>query len=148
MNPKRGPWRVAPMMATDYDEAVALWRISPGVGLNESDERAPLTAYLARNPGLSQVARLGGAELVGAVLCGHDGRRGYLHHLAVAEAYRRRGLGRELVERALEALKAAGIGKCNIFVFDDNAAARDFWTKLEFRRPAWSVMQCVIAAPA
>jgi ribosomal protein S18 acetylase RimI-like enzyme len=135
------------MMASDYDEVVALWRISPGVGLNESDERGALTAYFARNPGLSQVARHGG-PVVGAVLCGHDGRRGYLHHLAVAEAYRRRGLGRELVERALEALTVVGVLKCNIFVFDDNVAGREFWSKLGFKRPTWSVMQRIIATPA
>src|ERR1039457_6973520 len=63
----------------DFDAVIALWRRTEGVGLNESDTRRAITAYLRRNPNLSFVAAQGG-RIIGAVLCGHDGRRGYLHH--------------------------------------------------------------------
>jgi ribosomal protein S18 acetylase RimI-like enzyme len=88
--------------------------------------------YLARNPGMSFVACDGG-RVVGAVLCGTDGRRGYLHHLAVAAPDRQRGLGRALVQRCLDALAAAGITKCHLFVFAPNIPARNFWTRIGWR---------------
>ena len=71
------------MTAADLPAALRLWRKTEGVGLNESDRLPPLRRFLRRNPGLSQVARTH-RRLLGAVLCGHEGRRGYLHHLAVA----------------------------------------------------------------
>lgn len=114
------------MRPEDFDAVLALWRQTEGVGLNESDTRPAITAYLARNPGLSFVAR-GDEAIVGAVLCGHDGRRGYLHHLAVAAAHRKRGLGKQLVHACLAALAPLGISRCNIFLFSDNAAGESFW---------------------
>ena len=113
----------------DYDGAVALWRSCPGIGLNESDTRPAIAAYLARNPGLSLVATDATGTIVGAVLCGHDGRRAYLHHLAVASAHRRRGLGRRLVGTALDRLRTAGIPKCNLFLYATNTAGRAFWER-------------------
>jgi putative acetyltransferase len=65
--------------------------------------------------------------MAGAVLCGHDGRRGYLHHLAVAESHRRGGIGRQLVERCLTGLRSIGIMKCHLFIFIDNDIGLDFW---------------------
>jgi ribosomal protein S18 acetylase RimI-like enzyme len=110
----------------DYDAVVALWRRTEGVGLNESDTRRAIAAFLQRNPRLSFVAERDG-RIVGAVLCGHDGRRGYLHHLAVAKRYRQRGLGRRLVDACLAKLRKIGISKCNIFIFANNAAGMKFW---------------------
>ncbi len=114
------------MTMADYDEAMALWRITEGMGLRPADEREPIARYLARNPGFSFVARDGNL-LVGTVMCGHDGRRGYLQHLAVARAYRRQGIGRALVQRAVEALRAIDINKCHLFVINTNAPAVAFW---------------------
>lgn len=114
------------MTARDYDDVLALWKACPGVGLSDSDTRDGVARFLDENPGLSFVARDEG-RLVGAVLCGHDGRRGYITHLAVATEARRRGLGRELVERCLAALRRCRIEKCHLFVFADNADAQSFW---------------------
>ena len=111
----------------DFDAVIALWRRTEGVGLNESDTRLAITAFLRRNPRLSFVAEQGG-RIIGAVLCGHDGRRGYLHHLAVSKRHRRRGIGRRLVNACLAKLRKAGIQKCNIFIFANNAAGMKFWT--------------------
>jgi putative acetyltransferase len=110
----------------DFDAVIALWRRTEGVGLNESDTRLAITAFLRRNPRLSFVAEQGG-RIIGAVLCGHDGRRGYLHHLAVSKRHRRRGIGRRLVNACLAKLRKAGIQKCNIFIFANNAAGMKFW---------------------
>jgi putative acetyltransferase len=128
----------------DYEETVAFWRSQNGIAFNESDEPEPMSRFLLRNPGMSLIARDASGTVIAAVLCGHDGRRGYLHHLAVDAAHRRRGLGRALVERCLAKLAAAGIPKCNIFLFNDNAEGRRFWEKLGYKSVTWSPMQRVI----
>jgi ribosomal protein S18 acetylase RimI-like enzyme len=110
----------------DYDEVLALWQTSKGVGLSDADSKDGIARFLARNPGFSFVAREHDL-LVGAILCGHDGRRGYIHHLAVSTTHRHRGVGGALADRALSALKAAGIQKCHLFVFTDNREALAFW---------------------
>jgi N-acetylglutamate synthase len=109
-----------------YDAAYALWKASEGIGLSDADSRENIARFLARNPGMSFVAQDGG-KLVGAVLCGSDGRRGYLHHLAVAGSHRRLGIGRALADRSLAALAAAGIAKCHIFVYAANREGQGFW---------------------
>jgi len=106
---------------------LALWRSCEGIGLSDSDSREAIGAYLVRNPGMSAVAREQAGRLVGAVLCGDDGRRGYLHHLAVSPDSRGRGIGTELLRFSFERLAARGIPKCNIFLFGDNEAGREFW---------------------
>ncbi len=111
----------------DFDAVIALWRRTEGVGLNESDTRRAITAFLRRNPCLSLVAEKDG-RIIGAVLCGHEGRRGYLHHLAVSKRHRRRGIGRQLVNACLAKLRKAGIQKCNIFIFAENKAGMKFWS--------------------
>ena len=117
------------MTIQDYDEVLALWQTSEGVGLSDADSEESIVRYLARNPGLSFVAR-DREHLVGTVLCGHDGRRGYIHHLAVSESHRHQGLGRALVGRCLSALRRAGIDKCHIFVFGDNQDTVAFWKSI------------------
>lgn len=116
------------MTIADYDEAYALWEATEGIGLSAGDSRAAIQRYLERNPGMSFVARSEAGVLEGTLLCGHDGRRGFLHHLVVHPASRRRGLGRELVARGLAALRAEGIDKCHLFVYKENLAGRAFWT--------------------
>jgi putative acetyltransferase len=111
----------------DYDAVITLWRRTEGVGLNESDTRRAIAAYLRRNPNLSFVAEKDG-RIIGAVLCGHDGRRGYLHHLAVSKRHRCRGIGWQLVSACLAKLRKAGIQKCNIFIFANNTEGMKFWT--------------------
>jgi putative acetyltransferase len=117
---------IKPMTLADYDEVLRLWQNAEGVGLNESDTRPAIASYLKRNRGMSFIA-WDGKKLVGAVLCGHDGRRGYLHHLAVASSHRRKGIGTKLVARCLAELKRIGILKCNIFLYTHNASGERFW---------------------
>lgn len=119
-----------PFLSEDYPDARALWDETPGVGLSAADERAPILAFLDRNPGLSLVAEADG-QLVATILVGHDGRRGFIHHLATAASHRRQGIARQLVDRALSGLRGAGIDKCHLFTFANNVAGRAFWASLD-----------------
>jgi putative acetyltransferase len=135
------------MTAADYAQVLALWEASPGIGLSESDTAAGVAAFLARNPDLSAVAHLDGV-LVGAVLCGYDGRRGYLHHLAVDAAHRRLGIAAALLERCFARLAALGIPKCNIFLFGDNRDGAAFWRHVGFApRDDLRVFQAPVPLP-
>jgi ribosomal protein S18 acetylase RimI-like enzyme len=111
---------------SDLTTALRLWEITEGVGLSDADSIEEIERFLLRNPVLSYVA-LDRSKMVGAVLCGHDGRRGYLHHLVVAESHRRGGIGRQLVEHCLIGLRSIGIVKCHLFIFIDNDIGMDFW---------------------
>lgn len=117
------------MTIDDHAEAYELWRVTEGVGISPSDGRDGVERYLARNPGISFIARMNG-KLVGTLMAGHDGRRGYLFHLAVAADMRHRGIARELVNRSLAALKADGIERTHAMVFANNQSGRDFWEHL------------------
>jgi ribosomal protein S18 acetylase RimI-like enzyme len=117
------------MTIADFEEVKALWQRSNGIELSTADTKESITRFLERNPGLSFVAR-DGDLLVGAVLCGHDGRRGYIDHLAVSQSHRCQGIGRALVGRCLYNLVQIGIRKWHLFVMQDNQAAIEFWKKL------------------
>ena len=118
-----------PFRPEDIAAARALWQATPGVGLSAADESQALAAFLARNPGTSFVAESEG-RLVGTILVGHDGRRGLIHHLAVAVDQRRTGIGRALVEAGLSALRRQHIDKCHLMVFADNAEGAAFWSAI------------------
>jgi ribosomal protein S18 acetylase RimI-like enzyme len=137
---------VRAMDVADYRQVVSLWKRSEGVGLGESDTLDGVTVFLRRNPGLSAVAEAPIGKVIGAVLCGHDGRRGYLHHLAVAAAHRRCGVARRLVQHCFSALASAKISKCNIFVFRESPEATAFWIHNGWSAPTWHVMQKVVDA--
>lgn len=115
----------------DHPAALGLWQQTEGMGLSAADEPEAIARFLERNPGLSGVAETEG-RLVGAVLCGHDGRRGFLYHLAVARECRGTGLGRRLVEHCLAGLKAQGIARCHVVVLPENATGREFWKHLGY----------------
>ena len=122
-----------PFLSADIAAARALWQATPGVGLSTADEPAALESFLNRIPGTSFVAVSDG-RITGTILVGHDGRRGLIHHLAVAADCRRTGLGRRLVEVGLAALHQAGIDKCHLMVFTDNTGGAAFWTSVGAKR--------------
>ena len=121
------------MLVKDIPAALLLWQGLPGIGLREADRPTALAKYLARNPDSSFVAINEEDKLVGVSLAGHDGRRGYLHHVAVNPDYRNLGLGRKLVDACLRALKAEGIEKCHLWVKVDNTAGKSFWNHVGWR---------------
>lgn len=124
---------IEPMTMADYDSVQAFLSSIAGVQLRSADSRDATERYLQRNPGLSLIARSGNL-IVGCIMSGHDGRRGYLHHLAVAPNFRRKGLATLLVQRCLAALQQEGIEKTHIDVLCQNTAAHRYWTELGWRK--------------
>ncbi len=120
-----------PFRPEDIPEVLDLWRSTPGVGLSRSDTPSELAIFLERNPGTSFVVRREG-RIVGAILGGWDGRRGYIHHLAVHPDHRNQGLGAALLDRSMAEFARMGILKVHMFVFVDNAPAIEF-----YRRRGW-----------
>lgn len=113
-----------------YESAISLWKTTPGMGLSEADEPDAIRRYLARNPETSFVAVDEDGTVAGTVLCGHDGRRGYLYHLAVRTTHRGQGIGESLVNAAMDGLRRERIDKCHIMVLMDNAVGQGFWEKI------------------
>ena len=115
------------MTIDDYDGVYALWSATAGMGLRSLDDtREGIARFLDRNPTTCFVAQQD-SGLDGVILSGHDGRRGYIYHLAVAPAQRRQGLGRQLLEAACVALKGEGINKAALVVFKSNLPGNKFW---------------------
>ena len=119
------------MTIGDYEQAYALWLLC-GNGLNDKDDsREGIEKYLKRNPSSSFVA-VYDEKVIGVILCGHDGRRGIIQHACVSPDYRRYGIGKKLVELALDALKAEGINKVLLVAFKKNEGGNAFWESMGF----------------
>jgi len=114
------------MTIADYEGAYFLWSETDGIGLGKSDSKDGIERFLARNPGHCFVCEHEG-RIVGTVLCGQDGRRGFLYHVAVSEAHRGQGIGKALLSRALESLTEIGITKCHLMVMKTNVSGAAFW---------------------
>lgn len=110
----------------DYPEMMDLWKNTPGMGISEADSEIRIREFILNNPGLSFCYKEEN-RIVGTSLCGNDHRRGYIYHTAVLPEFRGRGIGRMLVEKNLGKLREAGIEKCHLFVFADNALGNSFW---------------------
>ena len=129
---RNAPAAVCPMTIEDYDEIAALWKSIPGMGLNNLDDsREGIGRFLKRNPDMSFVVRTG-SGIAGTVLCGHDGRRGGLYHLAVREDQQGKGFARAMLNAAADALKKEGISKVSAHVFADNEEGNRFWDRMGF----------------
>ena len=120
------------MIPGDYDNVYALWMSCKNMGFNNLDDsREGIEKYLRRNPTTCFVAEEED-KIIGVILSGHDGRRGFIHHMAVGEQYRRRGIATVLVDMALAALKEEGIHKVALLVFNRNEAGNAFWESKGF----------------
>ena len=122
------------MTIEDYDQVRALWMTIKGFGIRSLDDsRRGVEKFLKRNPTTSVVAIEDG-QVVGAILCGHDGRRGCLYHVCVAEPYRRRGIGKAMVVHCMNALKAEEINKVSLIAFSVNDVGNAFWNEIGWTR--------------
>ena len=120
------------MNQADYDGVYDLWINTPGMGLNKTDDsREGIEKYLRRNPDTCFVAEEG-SRIIGVIMSGHDGRRGFIHHTAVKPSGRNRGIGSALVEHAMTSLKNEGINKVALVVFNKNEIGNSFWEKRGF----------------
>lgn len=122
---------IRPMTIEDYEEVFAMWQTTSKRALSKADEKPQMERYLTRNAGMSQVAVIDG-RIVGTVLAGHDGRRGFIHHMAVMPDYRRRRIGHSLAEKAIEKITAEGIDKTHIFCYQNNETGQSFWRDFGF----------------
>lgn len=117
------------MKLSDYDSVMALWLQTDSISIRDCDAKESIGAYLKRNPALSYVALMN-EKIIGAVLVGTDGRRGYLQHLAVLAEYRGQKIGYQLVEKSITSLAQLGIPKTHLFVYQNNLNAQAFYEKL------------------
>ncbi|WFB49512.1 GNAT family N-acetyltransferase [Vibrio coralliilyticus] len=120
---------IRPMTIEDYDAVIRLWLQTEGMSVRDADSRENIALYLDRNPDLSFVA-ISESNIIGAVLVGTDGRRGYLQHLAVLPQFRGQRIGYQLISQSINALANIGIPKTHLFVYDDNLNAQKFYEKL------------------
>lgn len=123
---------IRPMLIEDYNDVCNLWSTTAGMGMRSLDDSLEgITRFLDRNPNTCFVAELDN-QIAGVILCGHDGRRGYIYHTAVKLDYRKKGIGKVLVIAALEALKKEGINKAALVVFATNSLGNEFWEHIGF----------------
>lgn len=120
------------MVIEDYDGVYEMWINTPGMGLNTTDDsKEGIAKFLKRNPTTSFVADDNG-KIVGVIMAGHDGRRGYIYHTTVLPDYRNQGIGRKLVDSAMSALEEESINKAALVVFAKNEIGNGFWEDIGF----------------
>lgn len=122
------------MKIEDYDQVYALWKTIKGFAIRSIDDsKEGVERFLTRNPGISVVA-IEDEKVVGAILCGHDGRRGCLYHVCVNPAYRLRGIGKSMVVHCMNALHAENINKVSLIAFTENDIGNAFWKEIGWTR--------------
>ena len=120
------------MTIDDYEGVYKLWMSCTGMGLNNLDDsKEGIEKFLCRNPETCFIAEEDN-EVVGVILAGNDGRRGYIYHTAVNPSLRNQGIGTALVQAAMEALHSLGINKVALVVFSKNEDGNTFWEKTGF----------------
>jgi len=120
------------MIISDYDGIYELWINTPGMGLNTVDDsKDGIARYLKRNTNTCFVAEKN-AEIIGVIISGHDGRRGYIYHMAVSLSERKKGIGQRLLDMSMSALQFEGINKVALVVFSGNDIGNAFWENRGF----------------
>jgi len=128
-----GKTSIREMIVGDYEKMIVLWKNTPGIGLSDADSKRNISQFLERNPGLSFVYEIE-KRIIGTVLCGHDGRRGYIYHLAVDQEFRNQGIGKELMSHCFERLSRKRIAKCHLFLYSDNEDAIQFYDHIGWEK--------------
>lgn len=128
--------KITLMSMNDYDAVYELWTSTTGMGMNSIDDSYDgINKFILRNPTTNFVAKINENEdekVVGVIMCGHDGRRGHIYHLAVDETCRNNGIGTQLVEHVIESLRIEGITKVSLVAFKTNEVGNLFWNKVGF----------------
>lgn len=124
--------KIREMNISDYEKVFELWSNTAGMGMRSLDDsKEGIEKFLERNPATNFVAIVD-ERIIGVILSGHDGRRGYIYHTAVDTKYRGNGIGKALVDKALEALLKEGINKAALVVFKNNDIGNEFWNAVGF----------------
>jgi len=129
-------YKIELMTLNRYDELIAFWKSIDGVWVSDDDNYENLKVYFKRNPDTNFIAVHEG-KIIGTVKCSHDGRRGYLHHMAVKEEFRKLGIAKVMVEKCINILRKEGIKQFRLFVLDSNKEAQAFWKRLGFEEDAY-----------
>jgi putative acetyltransferase len=129
-------YKIELMTLKRYDELIAFWKSINGVWVSDDDSYENLEVYFKRNPGTNFIA-VHNDKIIGTVKCSHDGRRGYLHHVAVIEEFRNQGIAKAMVEKCIGILRKEGIRQFRLFVLDSNKDAMAFWKRLGFEEDAY-----------
>lgn len=125
---------IVEMRISNYQDVFKLWTSTTGMGLrNLDDSKAGIDKFLRRNPTTNFIAEEDG-KIIGSILCGHDGRRGYIYHTAVDIRYRGKGIGKKLVNSVINALKREGINKAALVVFTNNEIGNEFWRSIGWEK--------------
>ena len=120
------------MKIDDYDEIHQIWSNTNGTTLRAIDDsKEGIERFLKRNPNNNFICRIDG-KIIGGILCGHDGRKGFIYHAVVKKNYRNRGIGKKLVENVIKSLKEENITKIGVLVNSDNISGNNFWKSLGF----------------
>ena len=121
---------IRPMTEEDYQKVYKLWKTIRGFGIRSMDDSEEgVTRFIRRNPSTSMVAETGGV-IVGAILCGHDGRRGCFYHVCVREDCRKQGIGTSMAVQAMKALQEEQINKVCLIAFKKNEVGNSFWKRV------------------
>ena len=129
-------YNLRPMVIEDYEQVYDLWNGIHGFAMRSIDDsREGVERFLKRNTGISVVAECGD-KIVGAILCGHDGRRGCMYHVCVHENYRKHGIGKAMAVFCMNALKEEHINKVNIIAFKSNELGNSFW-----KEEGWTIRE-------
>lgn len=124
--------QIEKMSIDDYDKVYAVWTVCHGMSLNNLDDtKDGISKFLARNPETCFVAK-NNDMIIGAIIVGNDGRRGYIYHTAVLPEYQKQGIGKALVETSVDSLKTLGINKVALVVFSKNKSGNEFWERVGF----------------
>lgn len=125
---------ISKMKIKDYDEIYALWMSCNGIGLNNLDDsQSGIDRFLKRNPDTCFIAKEDN-KIIGSILIGNDGRRGYIYHTAVSPDYQHQGIGKKLVETGINALEELEISKAALLVFEKNKDGNSFWEQIGFTK--------------
>lgn len=129
----RLPTYLHPIHETDYPKLMKLWEVVGCIEVRQADTPETLGNFLKRNHGCNYAA-YAGTRMIGALLAGHDGWRGYLYHMAVKPDYRQRGIGAQLVHAAVGGIRKEGISNIHCLVKQENLIAQQFWEACGFKQ--------------
>ena len=130
-------YKIVEMQLDRYRELIDFWKSCESIYVSDDDDYENLETYLKRNRNSNFIV-LHDDKIIATIKCSHDGRRGYIHHLAVKEEFRKQGIARELVNKCIAILRGEGIYKYRVFVLDSNIGAIEFWKQLGFEEQIYN----------
>ena len=111
-----------------YTEVIEIWRTS-GISVGSSDEKEEIKRVFRKNPNLFLIGLID-RKVIGVVIGAFDGRRGYVHHLAVSPEFQNKGYGKQLMEELHKRFRNLNVQKVHLFIEKYNADVINFYKKL------------------